>query len=717
MKKTAIIYSILALMLLSSCGSSLASSSEASSSDESSETSSSSSSEVSSSSSSSSESSSSSSESSSEEEVPANEIVFARKVSVPELVSYPLVETNIYIDNVHFKFDGARNYASSSLEGKGSGFKLYNVFSLNEIYKIDLDLGTYPKDSTKFTMYAGTSAAPSATVIPAVSLSGKIKYTFDFTNGDYTHFRFVNGTGSIYISSIKIYFTEDFTYPDDPNSGGSGTVYDPEAIGYYHADAEDQSIDPQEYWYQSDRFPMPSLGEQKMLVVPVSFSNYRCTGIACDNRIDEIERAFFGDSEDTAWESVSSYFYKSSYGKLHITGEVTPFYEAPYTTNEYDALTRSTGDYYQYFIPSWQIADEVVAWYKTLPGSDISQYDNNGDGYVDALYMVYNNPNKYNANYALGTDSDFWAYVYWNYANYNAWADTEIDSSDALPMTYSFASYDFMYEGYGSTQIDAHTYIHETGHLLGIQDYYTYTDGDWGAAGGLDMQDSNILDHNPYSKLLWQWADPIIIDGTKEVTTIELSPYQDTGEIILINDGWNGSAFDEYLAMEFYTPTGLNEKDSSAPYPGNTRQGFTIPGVKLYHIDSRLGKYVYSEAISDWIFDGLTDTLQYGYDYYSGIITSNSSGRTDYPAFKTVHLLEPDGINNLIIGGYATNDSLFVEGDTFSASKHFSVFPVYDIYSIDTFFGKFNSGEEIGYEIEILEITDTKAVIEITRTA
>ena len=42
-----------------------------------------------------------------------------------------------------------------------------------------------------------------------------------------------------------------------------------------------------------------------------------------------------------------------------------------------------------------------------------------------------------------------------------------------MPYVYCFASMDFMFEGYGKTGLDAHTYIHETGHAMGLNDYYS----------------------------------------------------------------------------------------------------------------------------------------------------------------------------------------------------------------------------------------------------
>ena len=62
-----------------------------------------------------------------------------------------------------------------------------------------------------------------------------------------------------------------------------------------------------------------------------------------------------------------------------------------------------------------------------------------------------------------GEDDPFWAYkFYWN-----RYANTE----KPTPNTYAWASYKFADEGvgYNFNIPDAHTYIHETGHMFGLQ--------------------------------------------------------------------------------------------------------------------------------------------------------------------------------------------------------------------------------------------------------
>ncbi|MBR2958465.1 MAG: hypothetical protein IKC19_02385, partial [Bacteroidales bacterium] len=69
-------------------------------------------------------------------------------------------------------------------------------------------------------------------------------------------------------------------------------------------------------------YGLPSIGNSKALVIPVSFIDYKAPIMMKS----DLEKAFFGSSSDTGWESLSSYYYKSSYGKLNITGTVLDVY-------------------------------------------------------------------------------------------------------------------------------------------------------------------------------------------------------------------------------------------------------------------------------------------------------------------------------------------------------------------------------------------------------
>jgi M6 family metalloprotease-like protein len=385
---------------------------------------------------------------------------------------------------------------------------------------------------------------------------------------------------------------------------------------------------------------------------------------------------------------------------------MTPIYNTNMTTTNWAREKRTGREFDEYYHPAWGLTEDVIAWYKNLTSSNLNEYDGNGDGWIDAVYLLYLAPAyPNNPNYPTDVRERFWAYVYWNYNNLRL-----SDEVSPVPFTFSFLGYDFMNEGYGDTQIDAITYIHETGHILGLTDYYSYdTDAKaWGPAGGLDMMDNNILDHNAYSKFVLEWINPYVIDNTKQVTTLTIEPFESSGDAIIVKNDFNGSPYDNYLILEYFTPTGLNQKHSVAPYAGNNLQGFTESGVKIYHVDSRFAAY--DSDTGDFIEFRDEIILPEGEELpeYYDIVNSNSvtrhNGEMTY--MKLLHLLEANGQNTLIEGARATNNTLFQEGDSFNPLKHFSAM---------TLFGQFNDGTEIGYEIEIGEMTPEGVTITFTR--
>ncbi len=314
-----------------------------------------------------------------------------------------------------------------------------------------------------------------------------------------------------------------------------------------------------------------SIGNPKVLVIPVNLdSAYKSQSI-----LDDINTAFTGTSVQTGWESVNSYYQKASYGRLNIEFEVlnewfTPRYNETYYLNYYNEDTGDDG--------SALLLEEAITYYDSR--IDFSDYDSDGDDIVDAVWLVYNCPVDYDSD-----DTIYWAYQSWYLG------DKVCDQMEFY--YYAFAGIDFMYEvdtAYPNEHIavDAHTYIHETGHLLGLDDYYDYdTSPSVGVYGGLymaDMMDGNIGDHNSASKLLLGWIDPIVISGSKGSIDIELDSFTTSGQVILISSHNIDSIYDEYFLIEFYTNEGLNENDQ----PVYSTNGSEIYGVRILHVDASI---------------------------------------------------------------------------------------------------------------------------------
>jgi M6 family metalloprotease-like protein len=464
-------------------------------------------------------------------------------------------------------------------------------------------------------------------------------------------------------------------------------------VGYIKNSNPTINID--QYRGASSYTGLPTTGEVKLLVIPVTFTDYRC-GSVCATRKEQIRKTFFGQASETSWHSVKSFYETSSYGALTLTGVVTDWFDSSWSSSQFASLTTNQGPYSEAFDPTWSMLDAAVSWYKTTSGSNLTEYDTDQDGFIDSVYLVYNNPNSSNANYTAAGDEIFWAYTYWHYNNYE---NRNVNSP--VGMTLVWSSYDFMHEGYGVNGIDAHTYIHELGHAFGLDDYYTYTEDDWGATGGLDMMDYNILDHNAFSKYLLGWANPFVLNGNQDTTTVVLKPFESSGEFFLLGNNWNGSAYDNYLIFEFYTPTGINQKDSQAKYPGNNTRGFTVPGVKIYHVDARLGRF------SNSGFLGYTDTLTNNPGFIA-IAHSNSLEYSNDENYKLIHLIEKNGVNTFINGEIASNATLFRQGDTFNPTTTHASFFYHQV-------GRFNDQSLIGYQVNVTTLTNQAVTLTVTK--
>lgn len=404
---------------------------------------------------------------------------------------------------------------------------------------------------------------------------------------------------------------------------------------------------------------LPSIGNPKVLVIPVEFTNCK----APTNIVKNLETAFFGTSEETGWESLQSYYYKSSYGKLNIQGTVLEPFNTGHTTGYYDNLYKrylyDLDAYYNYETDTYpdsveySIIKEALAYYDDQINYD--DYDYNKDGYIDSIYLVYVN------EYSMDDDSLWWAFT----DEYFTEEEELYDNVEAD--FYMFCSYQFLFDEFHGKIINYNleTIIHETGHLLGLDDYYDYDDttGPNGGIGGGDMMDYNVGDHNAYSKLLLGWISPYIVNG--ETTTINLSQFQKSGDVVIIFKEWKGTFFDEYLIIDFYTPNYLN-------YASAGEYGlFSTMGVRIYHVNAKLNDPE---------------------DCYS--IFELTKYNNSYTSKRLITLIEADGQDDISKNGYAENSDLFQTGDEYSPSRWYD-------YSY------------CGFKIKVNSITSTNANITI----
>ena len=386
---------------------------------------------------------------------------------------------------------------------------------------------------------------------------------------------------------------------------------------------------------------MPSVGNVKVLVIPIKFSNIYTNKTTLEKYHEDIERAFFGT--DTGYESLATYYEKSSYGKLKISGEVLPWYtpvkESTYYENIYlnsssnPSITNTLGD----------LAIEVLNQYKDT--IDFSEYDYDKDGILDGVYLVCN---KNEQNHG----SLYWSWVTY-YGGKNKVEDYKL--YQFMWSTISFIYTDDFYRSVRGNGVNAISFIHETGHMFGIDDFYDYSANEYKenifgnkkltksgegcnlGAGSFDMMDSNVGDHNANTKMMLGWISPYVITRDAEIV---LNTFSSSGDAIIVAPSFSTDVgnLSEYFVIEYYDHNGLADQNIY-----DTR-GYTESGIRIYHVNSQV------------VYDGSYWSLfKYDNSYTShAYITlvdakSNLKGKTDFidSAFA------------------ATDESLFQEGDTF----------------------------------------------------
>ncbi|MCF0116583.1 MAG: hypothetical protein HUJ61_00875 [Bacilli bacterium] len=492
----------------------------------------------------------------------------------------------------------------------------------------------------------------------------------------------------------------------------------------------------------------PTTGNVNVLVLPIDFSmggsnnqfysgastkyydDYTSTstyvgGDTANQKLENIKKAFAGSKEDGDSElyfySLSEFYKKSSQGKLNLDAWVAPWYKydmTPVDFNQDDSLLYSLEEDGEVVTvqssKQWGVLDAAVeaakkAYNEQRKKGDptfAQKFDSDHDGYIDACYMVPSAP----------IDQDeFWAFTFWKYCDGNYIGNANGNKKDPKPHVYVWASYDFMLDYGESHELDTHTYIHEFGHMLGLEDYYSYDSGKSGTLGFCDMMDNNIGDHNPYSKTVMGWTKPYVVTGD---CTIKLKPYQTSNECIILprSGSWNGTAFDEYIMLQYYTPTGLYKIDAENSLfseMNSTNSSLTMPsqsGVWAYHVDSRLIKESWLEETQEWSIRGYSD---YCYADKSGQVSfslgnSNTYSRGVVQGNYLISSIASDkkdknaSINFFQRNGTFTGDSLFsLNGGKSSATFGFNNYKQFDL----------NERYTLDYAFEITEMDENGVTI------
>jgi M6 family metalloprotease-like protein len=331
---------------------------------------------------------------------------------------------------------------------------------------------------------------------------------------------------------------------------------------------------------------LPTTGTVKVLALLIAFSDYPAVTPA-----DTIAARLFGDGQGGApFDSLRNYYRRSSYNQLEIQGNVLGWYTTPYARSavmETDAGREA-------------VIKEALNSYDQQ-GHDFSQYDNDGDGAIDYFCVFWTGPHG------------DWASFWWGY--YTGFSDSSfrLDGKRLSQFSWQWELY-----GYPSGSFSPQTAIHETGHALGVPDFYDYDEsvGPLGGVGGLDIMDGTVGDHNCFSKFMLGWISPTVASSGPRTVTLRASGFY--GDALLFVPGAvQGKIFDEYFMVQ------------NRQRVGNDTGLFTASdGLIIWHVDARLNgsgrdflydnSYTVHKLLKLMEADGLEEIEKYGYPAHPG---------------------------------------------------------------------------------------------------
>lgn len=337
--------------------------------------------------------------------------------------------------------------------------------------------------------------------------------------------------------------------------------------------------------------PVHSIGKHRHLTVLIDFPDLKFSEQGTKERFNDM---FNGESyfTDGAWGSVRSYFIDQSYGKydphFDIVGPITA--DKSYTYYG-ENKSKGTGDLNARSLMQ-EIAEKLISG-GYISQTDLNQYDNDGDGYVDLIYFLY-------AGYSEADGAG--AQYIWPHHH-----------SLAQPLTYGstkISSYSCSSE-LGGVPSDAKKHIdgigtitHEFGHALGLPDYYSTSINESDKYHIYGMDNWSIMDNGCYNNrgktpcsytafdrylLNWIELEELPASGSVELPAITLEP-----KAYILRNPKN---YNEFLVFENHQRFNINwstPTDKTYPQQGwDAYYGFytnkydlaSLHGMLVTHVD------------------------------------------------------------------------------------------------------------------------------------
>ncbi len=320
----------------------------------------------------------------------------------------------------------------------------------------------------------------------------------------------------------------------------------------------------------------PALGEKRAVVILVDFSDNPAT-----YQKSEFDSLIYGENEN----SMRKYYREVSCGKFTISKQsnIIGWVRAPQPYAYY--VGDSFGFYSDYPHNVQKLVEDACVL--ADPYVDFSQYDGDGDGIVDGIFIVHAGPGAEET----GSPGDIWSHQ-WQLSNTGTSCPGAYQTQDGVAVDYYSMEPERLVNP--ASRITVGVFVHEFGHVLGLPDLYD-TDystngigifclmaaGSWGQAGSADKPGNTPSHLSAWCKYQLGWLTPTAVERSgisklenQQIPCSARSPfvvrmYEDPG-----GPDWNcqSGGTGEYFLIENRFRTGFD-----CSLPGN--------GLLILHVD------------------------------------------------------------------------------------------------------------------------------------
>ena len=315
---------------------------------------------------------------------------------------------------------------------------------------------------------------------------------------------------------------------------------------------------------------MPTEGTAHVLVLAVEFP---------DKKFDVdiktvLEENMFGEENKTdefyPYESVRAYYERSSFGKFSLSGDVYTFIASKdreqYEGKQNELIYEIFDSYRSKILKSYPDTKDKNQYFN----DELTKYDQNGDKTIDGIYFYVAGGTSINGSIIKHCSGNV------GFCNDLSMGDYKVGSFCYFALT------------------DVNAICHETGHMLGLDDYCANAGGPEAGIAGNDMMNNAQGDHAAFSKILLGWIGQeqiqLITTFSREV---QLSDISKEGQCAVIVPEFNERTglLTKFLMMDYLNNTGNNDNSTYKEKVFLNNKG----GVRIYKVDAALdstGKFL-----------------------------------------------------------------------------------------------------------------------------